>query len=314
MELTTENKQELPSNEEVQTSENLSPETSPEEVRNPHPLDDDLSQRFLRSIQSVEKDDNIFEALVDFIASGQSYMVAVNMAREPNHKQGKLRFTMNTEKRELMKSSEEDFQVYLNNKLDQLFINMVEMFIKTHPILESMNKTTAKRTRDMMKILYIMLLGNGQYDVIMKIESPDYIKPMLEAALKGIDETAEKVVEDWVSYLNENESEEMAQTAKTIGIGFFNGSKAIDSFEKYFKNFIPNMKKYEETYSKFLELRAEYSSITTNMSYKSLYKYFDISDDTFVDKRNKYLIPEFQSMFTGEEYSEPLKRLVFGGQ
>lgn len=277
-----------------------------------HPLDDEGSQRFLRSIQSVEKDNNIFEALIDFLASGQPYMVATNIAREVNHKQGKLRFNMTTEKRELMKESEEDINVFLNNRLDKLFFEMVNQFIITHPVLDNMSKRNMTKQIDMVKVLYIMLLSNGQFDVVMKLSTPEFIKPYLEKALKHIDTVAETIVDDWYNYLKENESEEMAEKAKTIGIDFFSGSKAIDTFDKYFRNYITMMKNYEGTYDKFMDLRKQYQSITTDLSAKSLFKFFDISDDTFFDKRNKYLIPEFQAMFTGEDYQEPLRLLIFG--
>lgn len=291
--------------------------TNPEEIivqpeKPAHVLDDELSQRFIRSIHSINKDDNIFESLIDLLASGQPYMVAMNISREVNHMQGKLRFNMTSEKRELMRDSEGNYQEYLNNKLDETFLQMVNTFIITHPILPNMKKSNEKRIIDMIKILYIMLLSNEQFDIIAKLDTPEYIKPCLSEALKFIDSTAESIVDEWYEYLLENENEEIAEKARTIGIDFFNGSKAIDSFDKYFRPYINILKNYGQTYDKYLELRQKYQSITSNLSAKSLYKYFDISDDTFITKRNKYLIPAFQSMFTEEEYVEPIKLLIFG--
>lgn len=284
------------------------------EIAEPHPLDDEGSQRFLRSIQSVEKDNNIFEALTDFLASGQPYMVAMNISREVNHKQGKLRFNMTTDKRELMRDPETDINTFLNNQLDKIFLEMINQFILTHPLLPNMSKRNESKIVDMMKILYIMLLSNGQFDVVVQLKTPEFIKPYLSKALQHIDESAEIIVNEWYNYLKKEESEEMAEKAKTIGISFFSGSKAIDTFDKYFRNYITMINHYEGTYDKYLELRKQYQLITTDLSAKSLFKFFEISDDTFFEKRNKYLIPEFQAMFTEEDYKDPLRLLIFGNE
>lgn len=283
---------------------------APEEPK--HLLHDEFSQRFMRSYYAMRTDQDLFEMSVDLLATGQPYMVATNIAREINHKQGKIRFVMSSEKRELMKSSEEDYQVYLNNRLDRLFIEMINRFIDTHPIFPNTSDREATKIRDMMKILFMMLINNGQLGILSYIHTPDYIKPLLEETLRSLNEKVEGIVDEWVSYLEENESKELSSLASVIGMDFFNGSKAIDAFDKYFRDFIPTMKNFEETYDKYLELRATYFGAAVTINIKSLYKYFDISDDTFIKKRNKYLIPEFQKMFTGEDFVEPLKLLVFG--
>lgn len=280
--------------------------------RDPHVLDDDFCQRCIKAYYSIVNEDDVFDMTTDLLATTHAYMTALDESKGVNHKQGKLRFSSNFTSRELMTATKEDSEETLNSKVGMLLVAMINKYIDTHFIMENMSAATAENIRRSMKVLYITIICGGYTGILDQLHTPDYMKGYVEACMKAMKANIESIITEWSSYLREHESAELAEISETVGLDLFQGSKAIDTFKKYFSQYIPTMNDYDATYDLYLKLRNRFSSNVLKINRKEIYQYFDISDKQFLNNRKDYFLPEFQSMFLGTEYEEPLKLLILG--
>lgn len=278
----------------------------------PHVLDSDFAQRALKAYNTVQAEDELFDMTTAVLSIGHAYMTALDMSKELNHKQGKARLSSNFISRDLMKFAAEDPEETINSRVGELLIAMINRYIDSHFIMQNSTQDYVTKTEQSMKVLYITLISGGYMDIIRKLHTPKYIAPMVKNALSYLREQVNSIMVEWRTYLQENENEDMIQLSETVGLDLFTGSKAIDTFKKYFREFIPNLKNYDQTYDKYMELRKRYNVNVVNIAIKDLYQFFDVSHKQFLAVRRDWFLPEFQSMFLNTEYEEPLKLLILG--
>jgi hypothetical protein len=279
------------------------------------PFQSEMANRILAAYAAIDSEsEDIRNRLASLMSITNNYGYALTIANEVNSRQGKMRYVYSDDERTLMSHSyEPDVNPTIDSQLEELFIYMVDSYLAMHSDLSDSEEgsNTWKYHVNSVKTVLIMLFKNNQYGIIPKLHVPDWAQQWVVNAIEAINDKQEEVYFEWITYLSESGNEELVDTVKSVGIDFFKVSKAINTFYKYFKDKIANIKNYDEVYAKFLELRDEYIKASTNITQKSLYPIFETTDDTF-NKRKKTVINEFQQMFQTDEHAILLKRLIFG--
>lgn len=277
------------------------------------PLETPEALKILRVYDCISIEPDITESLTALLSTVNTWGYSTTQAHVVNHRQGKQRLVYDSTKRELMKSSyEEDVDLTIDKQLDELFVYVLNEYLKTKTILpEKVN------ARKMMKATcaacLIMLFKNNQFGIIPRLTLPDYAVPWVEETYKLIDGRQEEVYYEWITYLSESGNDFLIDPVKELGFEFFGTStnKAVNTFQKYFRKYYDKIVNFDETYAKYLEYRAEYFKVTGSINQNQMYEIFELTDSIY-NKRKDTVINEFQQAFSEEMNASTLKRLIYG--
>lgn len=238
---------------------------------------------------------------------------ALTMSNSINGRQGKNRLTFRNENRRLIEVAEDDnIDAVQDKKLNDLFSYIIQTYLTDKQELPEGRPKLANGMMSRVKSLFIMLFATGQYGVIPKLTIPPYIQPMIDKTFDWINEEQDNILDNWIAYLEQHESQEIADLVRSLGRSFW-GSDYVtpeNIFLTKFQGMTHKFKDYAATYSAYLQFRGENIKVTRSIARNSLTTIFQMSDDQFNWYR-KCIIDEFQHIFTEDENSVAIQKLIY---
>lgn len=214
-------------------------------------------------------------------------------------RQGKYRFGYADEGAEMMTFAERnDIDVADTENVVNYLVLAINQFIAAHNdqiVAETSKVTDQKYHKDCVKVVLIMLYSNGMKLLVKKLIIPEYAKEWIDKVEDAMEDGKEAAFNDFVNYLVETGNDEAAEAVVDASSDFFSETKAATTFSKYFKNI--ELKDAESVYEKFLECSERFAKWNGNITQKSIYGFFDITDDAYTKRKNK-VIKEFAEMYS----------------
>lgn len=215
---------------------------------------------------------------------GSVYSHAVVQMNEVMDRQGKYRSAYSDEERQMMQYSlERDPEDQTASKLEALMIDVLNDYIASNSDVDDPSLGVAERKRrvDSVKVLFIELFKHNYYDIIPKLKIPAFAQKWIVSAIEMVDKAQTAVLDEWIAYLKKHGNKILVEYVQAAGNGFFKVPKAIATFPRFFQPVLDKIKDYDETYAKFIEFRDRYTKSSTNITRKSLYPLFEITDDAY---------------------------------
>lgn len=212
------------------------------------------------------------------------YSHAVTQMNEVMDRQGKYRSAYSDEERQMMQYSlERDPEDQTASKLEALMIDVLNDYIASNSNIDdpSLGVAERKRRMDSIKVLFIELFKHNYYDMIPKLKIPAFAQKWIVSAIEMVDKAQTAVLDEWIEYLKKHGNKVLVEYVQAAGNGFFKVPKAIATFPRFFQPVLDKIKDYDETYAKFIEFRDRYTKSSTNITRKSLYPLFEITDDAY---------------------------------
>lgn len=248
------------------------------------------------------------------LLSGVHYFgYALTESNRVNGRQGKSRVTFTNEQRKLMEHAlDENVDTFIDKKLNDLFFYIVSTYLIDKQTLPESKPKKALGIEGRVKSLMIMLFATNQYDIIPKLQVPYYVQPQVDKVFKKIYQEQDEVLDLWIQYLEQHESQELADHVRDLGDSFW-GSEYMTSgaiWTTKFKGMIHLFKNLAETYDAYLKFRTSYIKVTRSIPRNELFGIFDLTDDKY-DKFRKTVLNDFQQLFTEDENALAIQKLIY---
>jgi hypothetical protein len=251
---------------------------------------------------------------------GNVYQHSVTMMNEVMDRQGKYRSAYSDEERQMMKYSlERDPEDTTADKLTALMVDVFNDYLSCNSEVDdqSLGIAEIKRRKDSVKVLLIELFKSNQYDIIPMLKIPVFAHKWVSDAFAMVDEAQTGILEEWIDYLSKHGNKVLVDYVKAAGNMFFKVPKAIATFPRFFQPVLGQIKDYDKTYMKFIEFRDRYTKASSNITRRSLYPLFEITDDAY-NKRKALVYKDLFNKYSdlseaGDgNLSKVLQSLAFG--
>lgn len=270
-------------------------------------------KKLLEIYDQINEADDITYKMAAFLTIDNYYTYGLKIANEVNDRQGKNRATISYNTTRLMGYSlEDDVDVLLDAKLNQLFIDILNTYLSDKQELPVNKPRIAQGIVSRVKALLIMLVSTNQYGVIPLLNIPRYVLNSTAKLFENIQEVKNDILNNWIKWLEEHDNYEMAEIVRRKGNEFWGseGLKANVPYDNAFGGMQDRIRHPEETYNAYKGFRAQYRKTVKDMLPSMIYDIFEITPDAYRRAREA-VYNEISELFSGDEYASAVRKLIF---
>jgi len=267
--------------------------------------------RLLSAYFEIAGEDSIPYMLAYLLSTAHDSMgTALNYANMVNDLQGKNRVTASNLDDTFRNTALEDYSYSQTDMVVDLYVEALNLYLEDKQQLPTKTRQ-ADYQLNLLKALFIILISNGQYILVSKLNIPDYMEIYIETANKYLDDLADELYEDFISYVEQAESQEVADYFRELGGKIWGSvaSNARDIFNSIINPILDQVKNWTELRNRWLNLREEYFKVTRSIKQNKLFGSFEISKTTF-DKYKLIVIEELGELLDNVSDSLNLRDLI----
>lgn len=271
------------------------------------------NDRLLEVYDQIADNPDVAYKTAAFLTISNYYSYALRVSNMINGRQGKNRATVSYQTSQLMRYSlDTDVDEILDQRMTDLFVDILNTYLSDKQELPQSKSRVAAGMLSRVKALMIMLIATNQYGVIPLLTIPNYMLRMVTELFDNIRVIKEDVLESWITWLKQNNNQEMAEIVTSVGNDFWGseGIKANVIYDRHFGKIRDRINKPIDTYNMYLNFRAEYRKSTKNILPSKVYDIFDITPDAY-DRARQNVYKEISELFPEDTNVKAVQRLIF---
>ena len=271
------------------------------------------NDRLLEVYDQIADNPDVAYKTAAFLTISNYYSYALRVSNMINGRQGKNRATVSYQTSQLMRYSlDTDVDEILDQRMTDLFVDILNTYLSDKQELPQSKPRVAAGMLSRVKALMIMLIATNQYGVIPLLTIPNYMLRMVTELFDNIRVIKEDVLESWITWLKQNNNQEMAEMVTSVGNDFWGseGIKANVIYDRHFGKIRDRINKPIDTYNMYLNFRAEYRKSTKNILPSKVYDIFDITPDAY-DRARQNVYKEISELFPEDTNVKAVQRLIF---
>lgn len=271
------------------------------------------NDRLLEVYDQIADNPDVAYKTAAFLTISNYYSYALRVSNMINGRQGKNRATVSYQTSQLMRYSlDTDVDEILDQRMTDLFVDILNTYLSDKQELPQSKPRVAAGMLSRVKALMIMLIATNQYGVIPLLTIPNYMLRMVTELFDNIRVIKEDVLESWITWLKQNNNQEMAEIVTSVGNDFWGseGIKANVIYDRHFGKIRDRINKPIDTYNMYLNFRAEYRKSTKNILPSKVYDIFDITPDAY-DRARQNVYKEISELFPEDTNVKAVQRLIF---
>jgi DNA-binding ferritin-like protein (Dps family) len=267
--------------------------------------------RLLSAYYEIQSEESVPYMLAYLLSTAHDSMgTAINISNDVNDLQGKNRISASNLDDTFRNIALDDLSYVKTDMILELYVEALNLFLEDKQQLPTKTRA-ANALLYKLKTFFILLIKNEQHVIISKLNVPDFMEIYIDEANSYLDEKAKEIYEDFISYVEQTESQYLADYFRSLGSNIWGShrSNMREVYNKITKPVMDHIKDWTKLRDRVLELRNDYFHVTRSINYNKLYGIFQIGKTTFEDYR-KELIPELDALFESLSDSLNLRDLL----